>query len=509
MRRRLSAVALVVLARFVCVAGDWAQLQNGPERHGYTEEDLTPPFRPAWKVDFQPERVYPSNQPIVYRGKIYIGTESGNLYAFDARTDKKLWGFRAGGPILHSAGAEVDTVFFASMDGSVYAISAEDGKLLWKYDSRLDTGFSTAVALGDGMVFALNRGGFAFALSQESGKLLWRTEVGVPLLLSPAYSPAKDGRSGRLVFGGMDIRVYCLDGRTGRILWKSERLYGQCFKDYWPVIYRGRVIVRSMIAYPKPAISVRTRWYRPLGFPLNWSDPNPVRAWYKDEKLWEQVVEHANWLRAYSDEIAEGKIPDLLVEAQRRLVDYYRKHSWGKDMFVLDLETGKERQVVPHWCAQTMNGPTSPPCVDRDGLLVVPMMFINSRWGRLDIEKNLVVDILYDGYTTDGRKITELKKPGYVAAAGGGNTDENIIATSAGYLIFSFHTQESNANYTGVWDMRTRRWMQIRGMGWGELSNNTQGGGASPPLVANGLLYHICFHSLRAWKPAGNPGGQR
>ncbi len=499
-------VALAVAAR--ATAADWPQLQNGPTRPGYSPEKLAPPFRPLWKTAFQPERVYPATQPIVYRGKIYIGTESGNLYALNANTGAKLWRFSAGGPILHTAGAAEGRVFFACMDGCVYAISAGDGKLLWRFDSGLDTGFSTAVALADGLVFALNRGGVAFALDQQRGRLVWRRELGVPLLQSPAYLPAQGARHGLLVFGAMDMRVYALDGGDGSLVWRSDRLYGQAFKDYWPVIHNGRVIVRSFIAYPKPRIAARTRWYWPDNFPLTWVDPNPLREWYPNEADWKLASEHGRWLREHSDAIARGELPELIIEAQKRLVAHYCAHPEDKDMFVLDINTGREAQVVPHWCAQTMNGATCPPCVDREGLLVVPIMFINSRWGRLDLKRGLVVDILYDGYTYSGQRVPEMR-PGYAPIAGGGNTDENVIVSACDGLIFSFHCQESNANYTGVWSMDQRRWYSIAGMEWGELSHNTQGGGASAPVIANGLLYHMSFHSVRAWRPAARGGEER
>ncbi len=507
--KRSKAVVIVVFLLGLggaCFAADWAQLQNGPERHGYTAEKVRPPFTGMWKTDFQPERIYPSNQPIVYKGKIFIGTESGNMWALDAKTGEKLFPYKAGGPILQSAGALDDKVIFACMDGCIYAIKAEDGGFVWKFESGLDTGFSTAVALADGKVFAVNRGGVAYALRQSDGEQVWKKEVGVPLLQSPAYLPKTGDKWGMLFFGGMDMKVYALDGETGDIKWKTDRLYGQAFKDYWPVVAKGKVVVRSFIAYPKPLITMRYRTYKPVNFPLTWADPFPPREWYPDPNQWKVVDEQAKWLRDHTDEIAAGKMPEEIMKAQKNVVAYYTEHPEGMDMFVMDAETGKQ-EIVPHWCAQTMNGATSSPCVDRDGMLIAPIMFINSRWSRLDPEKREVVEILYDGYTERGEKVTELKRPGYYPMAGGGNTDENMIASAAGDLIFSFHTQESNANYTGVWDMVSRRWSPIAGMAWGELSSNTQGGGASPPFVADGILYHMSFHSVRAWKPASVEGG--
>jgi hypothetical protein len=111
----------------------------------------------------------------------------------------------------------------------------------------------------------------------------------------------------------------------------------------------------------------------------------------------------------------------------------------------------------------------------------------------------------------DGRKITEIEQAGYYALAGGGNTDENMIVSAAGDLIFSFHCQESNANFTGVWDMKTRRWQVLAGPGdksGGAFFNNTQGGGASAAIVSDGMLLHLSYNRITAWR-SGTEGGDR
>jgi hypothetical protein len=61
------------------------------------------------------------------------------------------------------------------------------------------------------------------------------------------------------------------------------------------------------------------------------------------------------------------------------------------------------------------------------------------------------------------------------------------------------HTMEDNANYTGAFNLDTRRWTHI-GTGWtnGQMSSNTQGGGGNPASISNGIVYHISYHELVA-----------
>jgi len=391
---KTSLAGLVVLA-LLNLGADWPQLGNGPQHPGYSPEKLKPPFKLKWNVQFQPERLYPAMQPVIVGGRIFLGTESGNLHCLNAADGKRLWKFPAAaeervGPILHSAGVEEGKVFSASMDGCIYALEAETGKLTWKFDSKLRTGFSTAVLLAEGKVFAPNRGGTLFALSQSDGGIAWKAEFACPLLQSPAYN------DGRIYIAGMDCRLYALDAKEGKPLWKTEPLKGAlAFKDYWPVVHKGMVIVR------------------PFG---------PWEAAAFDEKTGQPV---------------ELTIPGGI----------------------------------------TMNGAVAPPCVDGEGRLVTAK---GGGWCRVDPASKAIEDISTD-------------------KGGRGNNDENMIAGAAGGLIFVMHCQEGNAQFTGCYEIPTKTWTRIGGGPWQNLVSNTQGGGASQPVVAEGHLFHASLHGLRCF----------
>ena len=134
-----------------------------------------------------------------------------------------------------------------------------------------------------------------------------------------------------------------------------------------------------------------------------------------------------------------------------------------------------------------MNGTTTPPCVDRDGYLVVPAPkpgSWESGWGRVNADTGALFDNLIDNANP---------------SAGFGNNDENLIPSCTQNLILSFHTEEQNANYTGAFELSTRKWFPI-GKGWrnGQFSTNTQGGGGNPASISNGMIFHVSFHELVA-----------
>ena len=63
--------------------------------------------------------------------------------------------------------------------GAVYAISAETGRTLWKYEQR--AGMLSLVATGGGLVFGGDANGRFMAFDERTGKILWETNLGAPV----------------------------------------------------------------------------------------------------------------------------------------------------------------------------------------------------------------------------------------------------------------------------------------------------------------------------------------
>jgi PQQ-dependent dehydrogenase (methanol/ethanol family) len=63
--------------------------------------------------------------------------------------------------------------------GTIQAISAETGKVLWKYEQRAGT--TSLVATGGGLLFGGDVTGKFRAFDQETGKILWETNLGSPV----------------------------------------------------------------------------------------------------------------------------------------------------------------------------------------------------------------------------------------------------------------------------------------------------------------------------------------
>ena len=457
-----AGAALMDLAAFGTVEADmnWSQYQHDARHSGFTSEEVTPPYKLAWKHCFLPERVARRVQAIIYEHRVFIGTQQGNVYCFDLDTGQVLWKHEDSGSIQHSVGCAGGKVFFGSLDGCIYALNHETGKQLWKIQTVGP--FTVAPLLAEGKVFMGNHRGVFYALDQVTGDMVWQYDIHAPILNTAAYD------NGKVFFGGEDIRIYALNAETGDQIWVSEQLWGMSMKDYCPVVHKGHVIVRPMTSFEAEIYTGVHGKYGswPNSLPGGWWPVWGPGKWGKGfEERYQEAVEERS-----------GKMPLKLLEAQEAVIQHYQEMPEDQDMFVLDAETGKIALIPPHFRVNAMHGPVTPPAEDVDGYLIVPWVHINHCWARYDIAKNRLVELLIPPRPT--------------------NADENLNVSCGGRYVFIFHCEEGNANYTGVYDLRKREWNSINTPGdnvtW---YDNIQSGG-NPASIACSKFLHILFDTL-------------
>lgn len=472
---------------------DWPQVQKDPQHTGYSSETFTvnyslqpwERFPVKWTYPFQPDRVHPQVQAIIYQGKVFVGTEGANdqkprMMAINAGQNggQKVWEFEADGPILNSAAADNKQVYFATLNGSVYGVNTDTGQQVWK-QTLSDVGFSTAPIVADGKILIGGHNGHFYALNPSNGAVFWDYNVGAPIMMTAAFHQGSDGVS-RVFFGAMNMYAYAINTADGTLSWRSKdyqgndyKIPGASFKEYWPVVNQGKVII----------IPQAKRGGIIPDFPLveYWNSSGPQASWY---------INNAATIAAGN----AASIPEFMNVQDAVMQDYQNnpgKYS-NKIIYLLDETTGQETTAIPNWNEQSLSGAQTPPCIDRDGNLIIPVAFIQSGWGRLDLKTRRLVDVLFDGYGANGQPFSQSNwNP-----AGFGNPDENLNPTCTGNLVFSFHVQEGNASYTGAFDLNQRRWTQINA-GYRNQQMSTQlEGRSNPASISNGSIYHISTHEL-------------
>ena len=148
----------------------------------------------AWDYDTHTERGLEAT-PIVVDGVMYTSGSTGKAYALDAKTGKEIWSFDPHADLRVNREACCDEVnrgvavwrgkvYVASFDGRLFALDAATGSIVWQADTIIDKkrGYtSTGAPEVAGKVVVIGNGGgeydargYISAYDLDTGKLAWR-----------------------------------------------------------------------------------------------------------------------------------------------------------------------------------------------------------------------------------------------------------------------------------------------------------------------------------------------
>jgi polyvinyl alcohol dehydrogenase (cytochrome) len=264
-------------------AGDWngwgvdASNARYQPRPGFQAADA-PRLKLKWAFGF-PDDTQAAGQPVIVGGRVFVGSNGGQVYSLDASTGCVYWTYDAGG-IVRSAisiikspkssrqGTSQWIAYFGDYHASAHAVDAETGKLLWKVeiDDHPSAHISGAPAYFKGRLYVpvasveeldavsaqyecCTFRGSLNALDAETGRIIWKT-YSIPdppkvyktnsagtKLYGPAgagiwSSPTIDAKRKRVYVGtgnsytGVAIptsdSIAAFDLATGSMLWSSQ-----------------------------------------------------------------------------------------------------------------------------------------------------------------------------------------------------------------------------------------------------------------------------------------------
>jgi outer membrane protein assembly factor BamB len=167
---------------------------------------------------------------------IIVGSYDMLLHCVEAATGKMLWtveteNYINGTPAITPAGE----VIFGGCDAYLHVVSVKERKEVRKFESGAYIAGSAAV---DGAIgYVGHYGNEVIAFSPKEGVILWKyRDRSFAYFSSPALAPD------RLVIGGRDKRLHCLDRTKGTALWTFQTR-GQV--DSSPVICGDAVVFGS------------------------------------------------------------------------------------------------------------------------------------------------------------------------------------------------------------------------------------------------------------------------
>jgi eukaryotic-like serine/threonine-protein kinase len=243
------------------------------------------------------------SSPCVHNGTVYIGDLNGIFHAVDAMTGKVRWTFKAGAEIKSSPNCSGNRIYFGSYDQNLYCLSADTGALLWKYAtegpvhctpaldktrvyiSGCDETFRAIDAASGKQIYELPLGaytGASAALKDDHAYAgTFGNEVlGIDLVRRdiqwtykhatrsfPFYSSAAV-TGDRVVLGGRDKMLHCLERLTGKVIWTFAT---RARVESSPLIAGNRVYVGSNdgLLYVLDLDSGKSIWDFTAGAPLS------------------------------------------------------------------------------------------------------------------------------------------------------------------------------------------------------------------------------------------------
>jgi len=223
--------------------------------------------------------------PVIARDTVYIGSDSGYVFAVNRKTGQSRWSFAADAAVASNPAVAGDLLFFTTKKGTLYAVyqhqHQNEGKEAWRFTSKgktmrlygggWDYFVSSPVVIGDLVIFG-SGDNHIYAVHREKGSLVWKYDTGAVVRSTPAL----DSKTGTLFCGTLKGELYALAVKSGKIKWKFKTSGSEYFPRgelfFEPLVYKNTVFVGSRDAsfYAVNAANGKLRW----------KVSDPKGAWY-------------------------------------------------------------------------------------------------------------------------------------------------------------------------------------------------------------------------------------
>jgi serine/threonine protein kinase len=164
--------------------------------------------RRAWRTEVgSPIR----SMPLVINDQVFFGTEIGDFLCLDLSGTIK-WRFKAKRAITSSCIMHQDTLYFTSVDATLYALDRKSGFVIMRY--RLPKPSISTPCIIENFMYLGTVDNSILAIDFRSAKEVWSFKTEHQVTASPV--PFRDS----VLCGSVDGKLYCLDYRTGGLRWK-------------------------------------------------------------------------------------------------------------------------------------------------------------------------------------------------------------------------------------------------------------------------------------------------
>jgi subtilisin family serine protease len=203
-------------------AAGWSQYQNNPAHSGATPAAVAPrSLTRAWAVDTGPGITFSS--PVIADGRVFVGTNDGQLQARDVVTGALRWSRDVGDQLRGAPAVSAGVVVFGGgLAGGINGLDAATGDVLWHVDTPGQLTVYSQPAIVDGVAY-VNTGpsevaDSVYAIDVATGAVRWTTPAAEGIFNGPAAD------SDHVYVASADERaLVALDRSTGAEAWRLTR----------------------------------------------------------------------------------------------------------------------------------------------------------------------------------------------------------------------------------------------------------------------------------------------
>lgn len=165
--------------------------------------------------------VYPHGMQNIYWAKERTITTFDSLICKNPKTGELLWKQYIGEywtePLLQD-----DQVYVGNANGSVYAYNVKNGGNgpLWEFDGK--SAVNSKLASDGKIAVAGTSEGVVYGINITSGKKLWEFSIDTPETRAFQQFSQAEITENKVYIGGADKKLYCLDAKTGQLIWNKH-----------------------------------------------------------------------------------------------------------------------------------------------------------------------------------------------------------------------------------------------------------------------------------------------
>lgn len=193
----------------------WFNTSHAPSKKNRSQQTQQP------KVTLQTEWTQPLDGRTVAGAAsnsthAFAATESGQLYAFNAKTGKPTWQVDVGEPVTTTPLASDLLVIIGTRHGTLAAYHAHNGSLAWKQTPSAEPYKGQGIqglASTNNLLATLYEDGSVFVWDKHNGKPIWHAPLQQPCKASPLFHDE------HLFTVTMEGQVTAFQATTGDIKW--------------------------------------------------------------------------------------------------------------------------------------------------------------------------------------------------------------------------------------------------------------------------------------------------